>query len=82
MNKPHRCQNVLGFNNLEYPHDGMIVYGMTLGDHRLEIEYQQGFYYVIDQHKYTLDRYSEHECRTPQRAYRLLIRKAIQLGFY
>lgn len=83
-NSPSRYQNVLGFaHNLDRPHDGFCVYGLRVGRHQLDITYQFGRYWVTDRYGANEEtQISEHECRSPQRAYRLLMRKAVQLGFY
>lgn len=83
-NGPFRYQNVLGFErNLDRPHDGLNVLGMRIGLHQLDITYQFGRYWVTDRYGVNEEKLlSEHACRSPQRAYTLLMRKAVQLGFY
>jgi hypothetical protein len=83
-NGPLRYQNVLGFaRNLDRPHDGLCCYSWRIGLHTIEIQYMFGAYWVTDRYGVNEEtQLSEHRCRSPQRAYTVLMRKVVQLGFY
>lgn len=70
------------FDGLDYPYDGMLALGMTLGKHVLEVTYQGGSWWFTDRYGDEQVTLVENECRTPHRACVLALRRSRQLGSY